>query len=213
MTRYIAITLGALVAAAGCATGTRVESAGEVAPATPFNGAVLPTGTTMRVRLNESVGTVSSRVGDEFTATVVDPVRAQNGVDAVPLGSMIFGRVTGLHHAVVPGEQSVIRLAFDSIRVRGMSYPFAGEISQVNLQTEQTNPTNQSIAKTAGVGAVAGAALGAIIGGAELSHIITGGLLGAATGTVISLGMGTTQTVIPSGTHMSVRALEPVRMQ
>src|SRR5262249_17910168 len=98
MTRYIAITLGALVAAAGCATGTRVESAGEVAPATPLNGAFLPTGTTMRVRLNESVGTVSSHEGDEFTATVVDPVRAQNGVDAVPVGSMIFGRVTGLHH-------------------------------------------------------------------------------------------------------------------
>ncbi len=213
MRRYMALSLSALVAAAGCATGTRVESAGDVAPATPLTGAFLPMGTTMRVRLNESVGTVSSREGDEFTATVVDAVRAQNGADAVPVGSLVYGRVTGVHHSAIPGEQSVIRLAFDSIRVRGLSYPFAGEISEVHMETELTDPTKASVEKTAGVGAVAGAALGAIIGGPALSHLITGGLLGAATGTVISLGMGTEQTVIPSGTHMMVRSIEAVRLQ
>ncbi len=174
---------------------------------------MLPTGTSMRVRLNESVGTVSSHEGDMFTATVVDAVRAQNGADAVPAGSMIFGRVTGVHHSAVPGEKSVIRLAFDSITVRGLSYPFDGTISEVNVQQELTDPTKASVAKEAGVGAIAGAALGAVIGGAELSKIITGGLLGAAAGTVISLGVGTEQTVIPSGTHMTIRSTEPVRLQ
>ena len=213
MTRYIAITLAAALAAGACASGTRVESAGEIAPATPMNGAVLPAGTTLRVRLNESVGTRSSHEGDQFTAMVTEAVRASNGVDAVPEGSMLFGHVTGLHSANVPGEHAVIRLAFDSVRIRGESYPFDGQISDVNVTSEQTDPTKAGVAKEAGVGAIAGAALGVIIGGAELSKIITGGLLGAAAGTVISLGTGSTQSVIPSGTRMTVRSTETVRMR
>jgi hypothetical protein len=213
MTRHIAITLAAALAAGACASGTRVESAGEIAPATPMNGAVLPAGTTMRVRLNESVGTRSSHDGDQFTATVTEAVRASNGVDAVPEGSMLFGRVTGLHSANVPGEQAVIRLAFDSVRIRGESYPFDGQISEVRVATEQTDPTKAGVAKEAGIGAIAGAALGAIVGGAELSKIITGGLLGAAAGTVISLGTGSTQSVIPSGTRMSVRSTDTIRLR
>jgi hypothetical protein len=213
MTRQIAITLAAALAAGACASGTRVESAGEIAPATPTNSAVLPAGTTMRVRLNESVGTRSSHEGDSFTATVTEAVRASNGVDAVPEGSMLFGRVTGLHSANVPGEHAVIRLAFDSVRIRGESYPFDGAISEVNVTREQTDPTTAGVAKEAGVGAIAGAALGAIIGGAELSKIVTGGLLGAAAGTVISLGTGSTQSVIPSGTRMSVRSTDTIRLR
>lgn len=213
MTRQIAITLAAALAAGACASGTRVESAGEIAPATPMNGAVLPAGTTMRVRLNESVGTRSSHEGDQFTATVTEAVRASNGIDAVPIGSMLFGRVTGLHSPNVPGEQAVIRLAFDSVRIRGLAYPFDGQISDVHVTSEQTDPTKASVAKEAGVGAIAGAALGAIIGGAELSKIITGGLLGAAAGTVISLGTGSTQSVIPEGTRMTVRSMDTVRLR
>jgi hypothetical protein len=213
MTRHIAITLAAALATGACASGTRVESAGEIAPATPMNGAVLPAGTTMRVRLNEAVGTRSSHEGDQFSATVTEAVRASNGVDAVPVGSMLFGHVTGLHSANLPGEQAVIRLAFDSVRIRGMAYPFDGQISDVKVASEQTDPTKASVAKEAGVGAIAGAAFGAIIGGAELSKIITGGLLGAAAGTVISLGTGSTQSVIPEGTRMSVRSMDTVRLR
>jgi len=213
MTRHMAITLAAALAAGACSSGTRVESAGEIAPATPMNGAVLPAGTTMRVKLNETIGTISSHDGDQFTASVMEGVRAQNGVDAVPVGSMVFGRVTGLHQSAVPGEQAVIRLAFDSLRIRGMSYPFDGTITNVNVQTEQTDPTKASVAKEAGVGAIAGAALGAVLGGAELSKIITGGLLGAAAGTVISLGTGSTQAVIPAGTRMTLRSTETVSLR
>lgn len=167
----------------------------------------------MSVRLNESVGTVSSHEGDRFTATVVDDVRAENGANAVPSGSLVFGRVTGLHASAVPGEQSLIRLSFDSIRVRDRAYPFNASISNVNVSHEQTNPTTSSTAKEAAVGAVAGAALGAILGGADLSKIITGGLLGAAAGTVISLGTGASQSVIPSGTRMTIRSTETVRLR
>jgi hypothetical protein len=126
---------------------------------------------------------------------------------------MLFGHVSGLHSANVPGEHAVIRLAFDSVRIRGESYPFDAMISDVNVTREQTDPTTAGVAKEAGVGAIAGAALGVIIGGAELSKIITGGLLGAAAGTVISLGTGSTQSVIPSGTRMTVRSTETVRMR
>jgi len=55
--------------------------------------------------------------------------------------------------------------------------------------------------------------LGAIISGGDLSKIISGGLLGAAAGTVISLGTGSTQSVIPAGSMMTIRSTQPVQIR
>ena len=51
---------------------TRVESGGEGARDSG-GSSFLPVGTTINVRLNQSLGTTSSHEGDQFTATVVDP--------------------------------------------------------------------------------------------------------------------------------------------
>jgi hypothetical protein len=70
MHRHLALTIGGLIAMGACSQNARVESSGEVAPATPVNRNYIPSGTSMNVRLNESLGTASSHEGDHFTATV-----------------------------------------------------------------------------------------------------------------------------------------------
>jgi hypothetical protein len=50
-------------------------------------------GQTIRVRMNEQISSESARVGDRFTTTVVTPVYA-GGVEVIPAGSIINGRVT-----------------------------------------------------------------------------------------------------------------------
>jgi len=213
MTKQLALALGGLIAVAACSQNARVESSGEVAPATPVNRNTLPAGTTINVKLNESLGTASSHEGDRFTATVSDPVMAQNGARAVPAGAMVFGHVSGIHSANLPTEQAVIRLAFDSLNFNGRTYPFDASISSVNVQNEATNATTSSTVKGAATGAAAGAVLGAIISGGDLSKIISGGLLGAAAGTVISLGTGGTQSVIPAGSTMTIRSTQTVPLR
>jgi hypothetical protein len=202
----IAVAGSVLIGA--CASGTQVSSGGDVTPATPANRNSLPPGTTMAARLDQSIST-SSHDGDSFSATVAEPVQAQDGTIAIPAGSVLRGHVTGAHAAKIPGEQNVIRLAFDDIRIAGRTHPFSGSISNVTIQTEGGNTTTRDAA----TGAAAGAVLGAILSGGEVSKIIAGGLLGAATGTVISMGSGSSAAVIPAGSTVTVRATEAVQIR
>jgi hypothetical protein len=214
MRRIIVLAFGGLFSVAACATSPQVQAGGEVAPAIPTSNNFLPVGTSMNVRLNETLGSRSSREGDQFTATVVNPVIAQDGSVAIPAGAVLYGHITGLHNASLPTEQGVIRLNFDNLSFNGRSYPFSGSIASVNVQNQPTNVTSSSTARSAATGAAAGAVLGAIVSGGELSKIITGGLLGAAAGTVISLGQGGgTQAVIPAGSVMEVRATQGVSLR
>jgi hypothetical protein len=167
----------------------------------------------MSARLNQSIGSSSSHNGDTFSATVLNPVFAQDGSVAVPAGSLLHGRITGVHNATVPGEQSVIRLAFEDLQMHGRTFPLTASISNVAVERQPTAPNTSSTVRGAVTGAAAGAVLGAVISGGDLSRILTGGLLGAATGTVISMGVGGTENVIPSGSTLSVRTNEDVRVR
>ena len=206
--------LALAVGAAACSRSTTVESAGDigsVAPAaSPRNARNLPAGTDLRVRLDQQIGTNSSRVGDEFTATVTQDVVAQNGRVAVPAGSTIYGHITGLHTSQQSGDPAAIRVDFDRIAVNGENYPFTARVSATNLKMERSN--NDAIQK-AGIGAAAGAVLGAIIGEGDLKKILIGGAIGAAAGTVISLGTGDVQGVLPAGTEMTLQSTQAVALR
>src|SRR4051812_14009752 len=208
-----ALMAGAVAGLAGCARNAQVVSTGEVASATPANRSVIPAGTAMTARLNQSLGTSASREGDHFTATVSNAVMAQNGATAVPAGAMLYGHVTGLHAATLPTDQALIRLAFDSISFNGRAFPFDASISDVAARNEPGNPSTGPPARDAAVGAAAGAVLGGITSGGDLTKMIPAGLLGAAAGTAISLGTGTGQAVIPAGTTMTVRSTQEVRVR
>ena len=59
-------------------------------PAAPM---VLPEGTTLRVRLDQSVGSEISHAGDSFAASVAEPVTS-NGKVAIPKGTRVSGVVS-----------------------------------------------------------------------------------------------------------------------
>ena len=205
---YRTLIVAATVLVGACASGTHVSSGGEVMSATPVNRDYLPPGTSMTARLDQSIST-SSREGDGFSATIEDPVYTQNGYVAVPAGSVLRGHVTGVHAANIPGQQNVIRLAFDDIRVNGRDRPFSASISNVHVETSGSSNTTRDAA----TGAAAGAVLGAILSGGEVSKIITGGLLGAAAGTIISMGNGGSEAVIPAGSRITVKSNEGVQIR
>jgi hypothetical protein len=213
MRKYGTMLVACAALCAACATGTQVSAGGEVAPVTPINSNWLPAGTSMTARLDQSIGTASSHTGDTFSATVVNPVYAQDGSVVIPAGTILHGHITGVHNASIPGEQSVIRLAFDDLQMHGRTFPVTASISNVALERQSTAPSSSNTARSAVAGAAAGAVLGAVISGGELSKIITGGLLGAAAGTVISMGTGGTESAIPAGSTLSVRTNEDIRIR
>lgn len=193
--------LATAAALSACATGTQVAAGGDVAAATPATASYLPAGTTMNARFDQAIST-SNHEGDAFSATVTDNVAASNGAIAIPAGAILRGHVTGVHSGNIT-EQSVIRLNFDALEMGGRSYPFGGSVSNVTVK----NSASSTTVRDAATGAVAGAVLGAVLSGAELSKIVTGGLLGAAAGTVISLGTGdASKATIPAGSTVTVRS-------
>lgn len=210
MRRILAGMAMTVLVAGACARTAAVTSEGEVGPQTLPNANSIPSGTTLQARLNETLGTKDSRVGDPFTATVTTPVNAQNGDVVVPEGATVYGEVTGLHASEHVGDQAAISVNFDSLGINGHSYPFEAKVTATNLKTQ--GDTKEETLKKAGVGAAAGAALGAILSGGNLGKTVLGGLLGAAGGTAISLGAGDVQAVLPSGTGMTIQSTQQVAL-
>lgn len=208
----IAITapLVAVLALGACRSATVSSEAGptpSAAPA-PATAGYIPIGTDLTVNLNQEISTANSRPGDAFTATVTQPVMAQNGATAIPQGAVVHGTVTGVKASGSVGSPAAVRLDFQTIDMGGQSYPFAAAITKTDVDVNQR--TLDQAAKDAGIGAAAGAALGAVLGG-SLSKAITGAIVGAGAGTLISLGTGDVQAVLPQGTDLTLRTTQAIR--
>ena len=201
----LAATLGA------CSRATTVESSGDVASAQPVNASSLPTGSVMTVALDQQVGTKTSKVGDSFSATVVDAIVAANGQTIVPSGAKVYGKVTGLQESSNAGQKAAIRLDFERININGVERPFEANITATNLVKEGEDTRNETL-KKAGIGAAAGAVLGAVLGGGDVSKILGGAAIGAAAGTVISLGTGDVDAVLPAGSKMTLQTTQQVTL-
>jgi hypothetical protein len=201
------------IAVAGCQRTATVESAGTVSPSVsmPADANSVPSGTSLTLRLNDRLGTESSKVGDRFTATVASDLRAQDGSVVVPLGAVVHGTVTGLKESDNASEQAAIRLDFERININGRDYPFEARIEQADVQ--RSGESRDETLKKAGIGAAAGAVLGAIIGDGDLGKIVGGAAIGAAAGTVVSLGLGDVSAELPAGTEMRVSTTNTITLR
>jgi len=197
---------GSLVA---CASGTTVHSdAGQVVAVNPVTADFIPAGTMFNGRFDQSIST-SNHEGDRFSMTVTNPVYAQNGAVAIPAGAVLTGVVTGVHSAKVPGERNVIRLNVNALHMNDRAYPFSGNISNVKVENA-SGASNKTIRNTL-IGGAVGTALGAIVTGGEAAGLITGGILGAGAGAIISLGNGSNEpATIPAGSSVTIQTTQGV---
>jgi len=170
----------------------------------------VPANTIMRARLNESLNSGDARVGDRFTANVVEPVYAGNGVEVVPVGSRIGGRVTQVKRA---GKRSPgnITVAFDSVRLpNGRTSVINGSLT--TLEADAVNADNEGTVKGTsnrkrdavfiGGGVGAGAIIGGIAGGGKGAAI--GAILGGALGTGARVLEKEKEAEVKSGTEFGV---------
>ena len=211
--KRIGTAIVTVAALAACASSPRVETAnGEIStPVTPANARSLPAGATMDLTLDQQLGTRSSHVGDTFSATVINPVIAQNGRTTIPAGARVWGHVTGVTPSNNPTESAALVLDFDSLTFNGRAFPFAANITATNLQ-KQGPSTNETV-KSAVIGAAAGAVLGAVLSGADRDKILLGAGIGAVAGTAISLGRGGENGTLPAGSRLSVQTTQSIALR
>jgi hypothetical protein len=213
------LLLGAVVPEASAqrrrSTRRRAPVARRTVPAQPATPPVryytVPADTVIRARMDTELNSGTARVGDRFSATVTEPVYGGgSGVDVIPVGSKVWGRVTTVRRAGrrTPGNISV---SFNQVELpTGARHTINGSLS--SLQADDVNSDNEGTVSGRGnrnrdaVFIGGGAATGAIIGA------IAGGGKGAAIGAILGGGLGTGARVyereqeadVKSGTEFGV---------
>lgn len=180
-------------------------------PTTPTQPTYLtvPVNTVIRVRMNEEISSGNARVGDRFGTTVTDPVYSR-GVEVIPAGSKVWGRVSSVRKAGrrTPGNISV---SFNQVELpNGTSRAINGSLT--SLQADNVNADNEGTVKGRsnrkrdaifiGGGAATGAIIGAIAGGGKGAAI--GAILGGGLGTGARVYEKEQEAVVKSGTEFGV---------
>ena len=181
-------------------------------PARPrFVTMSVPAGTNFAVRMNQELSTRSATPGQTFTATLSEPLLADDGTVLVPAGATVRGRVTESSKSGRSGQQAQLRIDFTSVSYGGETYSLSATTleAEAHLQTRDSKATQ---AAKVGGGAVAGAIIGRVIGRSTRATV-AGAAVGAAAGTAVAIGTADVDAVIPAGAMVTARLDTPVRVE
>lgn len=171
----------------------------------------LPAGSTVTIRLLTTLSTRTNQTGDPFNGKVVEPVFA-DGVEIVPAGSIVEGRVTFVKQpGKVKGVGEMRLLAETIITPEEGRYSIVASLEDTRgadgarVTGEEGTIKGPNSKKgdivSAGVGAGAGAAAGAILVGGKGS--LYGAGIGAAVMAIRSLFKRGKDIILPQGTEMT----------
>ena len=185
--------------------GTKAAPAAGEATMPAAEVITIPEGTVIRVRLGQAVSSKSSQPGQNFSASVAEPVQV-NGKEVIPQGAEASGTVTD---AVPLGRfkgGAKLALRLDSVAINGKS---------TQVQTASVVETQKGKGKRTAVLVGGGAGLGALVGG------LAGGGKGAAIGAAAGAGAGTAGTaftgnkdiVLPAESMLSFKLTQAVEVK
>src|SRR5881296_3078455 len=172
-------------------------------PPAPPPMARLGVGTKMDIAATDTISSRTAKVGDAFTARVVEDVRSAAGRVVIPAGSVVNGKVTDVNPAPNRSTPGTLTLSVSSITVRGTSYPIEASVDSVETIHKGRGVTSGDAAKV-GAGAAAGAILGRVLGGNKKGTIV-GGIVGGAAGAAVAHETKDSDIVLPAGAHIIIR--------
>lgn len=170
----------------------------------------LKAGAKFRTRMNEQITSKTSKVGDMFTVTVVDPMYSEGGELVVPSGSIINGKITKVTAAKRGGEPGVIDVEFVSVKLpNNKTYIINGTLTELTAEAKSDDEGQVSGDKMKhrkivfiGGGAAGGALLGAIVGGGKATAI--GAVIGAGAGILGERLLKGEEAVVKQGTEFGI---------
>jgi len=151
----------------------------------------LPNGTEIKVRLEEPLSSKTSRVEERVVGTVAEPV-VRNGRTAIPAGTAVRGAVASVQRAERPSKGGRLEVDFDSMVVDGQ---------RVGMDARVVRVEESGLDKSkAGLGALIGGVLGAVLDGKKGALI--GAIVGGGGAVVASSG---SEVELPAGTLLTVQ--------
>jgi len=162
----------------------------------PFGGqeggesVVVPSGTMIRVRVNQALDSKHTVPGTVFDGVVITDIVAGNAV-AIPRGATVQGRVVDARNAGALKGKGELALQLTQVTLGGQTYPVVSD-----AWTHQgADKTGQTVGNAVGLGAV-GAMIGAVAGGGP--GALLGAGLGGAAGVGTSAASGRGEAIVPA---------------
>jgi len=173
-------------------------------PVATFARVVVPERTLFKLRMETGLSSETARIGDRFTAALIDPIVIDNRV-VVAAGSKITGRVTSVTRAKRLSKSGTIGIDFDSITLAdGRNFAVQGELSSINSRDQKQEVDEEGHVKGGDAGDRSvvfiggGAGVGAVIGA------VSGGGKGAAAGAGTGAAIGTAAVLLMKGDEARV---------
>jgi hypothetical protein len=167
-------------------------------PAPPaFRNVTVPSGTTLPIRITQTLDSATTQPGDAFSGTITSDV-VIDGLVAIPSGTTVNGKVDEVHEAGHFKGASLLTISLVAINRRGDRIPVTTE-----PYSQSGNGRGKNTAEKVGGGAAVGAILGGIFGGGKGAAI--GGLAGGGVGAGAQAITRGQQVQIPSETLIRFR--------
>ncbi len=164
-------------------------------PQPVFRNVTVPTGTTIPVRVTQTLDSATTQEGDAFSGVVASDV-VIDGATVIPAGATVSGQVDTVHEAAHFKGSSLLTVSLATLSRRGDRLPITTDPYTVQGKGRGTNTAEK-------VGG--GAAVGAIIGG------IFGGGKGAAIGAGAGGGLGAGAQAVTKGQQVQILSETVVR--
>jgi hypothetical protein len=176
---------------------------------------IVPNGTTVSAVLDNPIDTKVSQNNDRFRLTVQSPDEFR--------GAIIEGYISGVGRSGQVSGRSNVTFNFTKITLRdGKEYDFAGSLQsikdaygkEVKVDTEGTvkgDSQTKETAKRGGIGAGAGALLGAIIGGGK--GAVIGAVIGGGAGAGSVVAQGRDDVKLQQGSVLTVTSSSPIKRE
>ena len=166
---------------------------------------VVPAGTTLTVKLGQSIGSKISQAGQTFPATLASPIEIA-GVTAIPAGSNITGSVVDAKPLGRFKGGASLTVTLTSVNINGTDYPV-----QTSSAAQTEKGKGKRTAVMTGGGAGLGAVIGALAGGGKGAAI--GAIAGAGAGGAGAAFTGNKDIVLPAESALSFTLKEPVELK
>jgi hypothetical protein len=174
-------------------------------PAPTYREVTIPSGTTLAVELRTAVASNTSAVEDRVQGVLRRPI-VVDGEEIVPAGAALSGIVTEAVQSARVKGRARLALRFTSLTIDDT--PTTIGTAAIAREAEGTKKED---AGKIGLGAGAGAAIGAITGGKK--GAVVGTIVGGGAGTGVVLATRGDEVALASGTALTTTLTRPVVVQ
>jgi len=203
MAAMLAIGISSFTFAGGGLVATTAAGRAPFADAQSASGTItVPAGTTLLVRMIDSVDSSTNKVGDHFTASLEADLVA-NGKSLASRGATVYGRLSDAQSAGHLAGKSELKLELTDILINDRLQPILTGEYQVASSSRGANTAKKTVG-----GAAAGAILGAIVGGGKGAAVGAG--VGAGAGTAVQIFTKGPKVRVPSETVLEFRLQQPL---